>query len=399
MRTLAGCSTLLLLALAGCAIAPGSRNPGDGCGADVDCASGVCASGTCAPFFSRATGAACVGDIECSGMLCRGGRCTTVCSSQNDCPVAWTCALAHAGDPAPTCFPSTYEMVPGGFGTDCSLVSQNPKIPGTECVPTAANPCAFGFTCHSTVKCDVNAYCTKGCATDADCPPDMFCGVTAAGPCMTDDDCYGDLKCLAVSGGSAKICQAPLTCLKRAYCSDCVVDDQCPANHVCATDPSGGRFCGKLCGSDNDCPQPANVQDNTGAVYPAGDAFEKCLPSKPGSKKNVCRPAVGACHGPSAILKTANDICSWCRGGVPTDCPNGFCYADAFTTEHFCTTSCTVTATAQADGSYAPSGDTCPTGTACLGNIPISCGRSCQVSGVCTAPTMYGYPTCYPMTM
>jgi hypothetical protein len=416
MRTLAGPACLLLAAVAGCAIAPGSRAPGEGCNADVDCSSGVCGGGTCAPNFSRPIGQTCLSAIECSGQLCLNTappamplpalKCTRTCTSQSDCPVGWACGLAHPEDAAiygATCYPATWATVAGGFGTDCSLVSEDPKSPGKMCVAGAMNPCAMGFVCHATARCDVAAYCTKGCATDLDCPPTMFCGALSAKVCVTDNDCSGSSKCMPVPNGTAKVCTGDTMCLKREFCSPCAVDDQCPPSHLCATDTGGNRFCGKLCdprkdptNPDIECPQPANIQDSTGNTVPAGDVFEKCVPSAVGSKKSVCRPRVGQCHGPSSIAGIpAGGVCAWCRTGEPGDCPNGECFVDAFTTEHFCTQGCTATVAVR-NGNIMVTNDDCPKpGAACLFfSLPPNCTNGCAVQGLC-APAMSQYLTCF----
>jgi hypothetical protein len=308
------------------------------------------------PITLKKIGEPCTADTDCGGtlngmtesLLCKNNLCTKVCTGQLDCPDGFDCGLALAMDTMPTCYPSPMNPDPGGFGTDCSLVAPDPKT-GTAC-SMGTSPCAAGFTCHSTVKCDPRAYCTTSCMADTDCPPQYYCALDASTKNMF--------------------------CRKRDFCVDCQLDDQCNAPFtVCTTDSVGGHFCAKPCGGDDDCRQPQN-----GNGY-----FEKCLADQ-GGKGKVCQPAPAKgmgkpnpCHGPSAVNPSQmNTVCSGCRPGVPSDCAmatNGFCFVDSFTTERFCTKPCT------------KDGD-CGTNLYCLVFAPGM--------GYCTGDTLGTNLTCYP---
>jgi hypothetical protein len=241
--------------------------------------------------------------------------------------------------------------MPGGFGTSCAIAM----------CTGGTSPCADGFTCLADTKCDPGAVCTRGCASDADCPPTMFCDATPQ-------------------------------CRPRTACSPCMTDDQCGSGSRCATDAHGGRFCGPVCASDADCPQPQ--ADLSGAMP---SPFEHCV-ADPGGHGKVCEPADGFCHGPSAVTAQTGDgqVCSWCRAGLPGDCAVGSCF-ELLTKERFCSVPCTVSVH-WTGTQYTTSNDTCPTGTYCYfgGQDGSICGTDCMVSGGCVGDPTYRFATCYP---
>ena len=322
-------------------------------------------AGSCTTtVVSKKVGDPCVADSECSSIdYCMSGVCTHVCSGQLDCPVNFDCGLAKAGDTMPTCYKASWDQsLMGGFGTDCSSVA-------LDC-GAGMNPCAAGFTCFATLKCDPDAYCTKSCTMDLDCPASMFCAT--------------------LKDGSQ-------TCLKRAYCNDCAVDDQCPTSYVCVAAAAGGRYCAKSCATDADCPRPLT-----------GNYFERCLGSDRGA---ACQPApadsgtgpAAPCHGPSILpgITGMGGVCANCRPGVPTDCATGFsCFVDDFTLERWCTEQCSISFVQNGTSYSIVKGcDCCPTGSYCyFGAVPTTCGAGCSTMGLCTGDSSYTEmePTCYP---
>ena len=352
---------------------------------------------------------ACTTNADCGQMLCLHDKCTELCAQQGDCPVGFDCVLQAADDataksgPGPSCAKAAYtNPATGGFGADCALVAPDPKS-GDACDPMAKTPCADGFTCHATLHCDPEAFCTKGCTADSDCPPTMFCGVPdATKACTADADCdvLGQT-CKKVPGGTAMVCQGASQCLRRTACSPCATDDQCPTGFACGTDINGEKFCGQLCAKDENCPQPSN---DSGAV-PLSSAIETCVPAFEGAAVTVCRPVVGTCHGKSAIaaITDTNAVCAWCREGFPGDCASGFCYVDSFSKEHFCAQSCTAHIVRGAQA-YTVTNDTCPSGSYCFAGTG-GCA-SCDVKGYCAADnaptgrsdvTVHHALTCYPL--
>lgn len=372
---------------------------------------------TPAPVTLKTIGSECALDADCGQMSCRYGKCTRACTKQGECPAGFDCGLqkpedGQAGGMGATCYKGNWDATPvamGGFGADCAVYSPDP-LTGTACDTNAKSPCAAGFTCNAKLRCDPAAYCTKTCAADADCPPGMFCGTDTGKKCTADADCNMGEACKAPPGGTDayKLCTKPSVCMKRSQCHACGVDDQCPAGYACAVDTTGAKFCGRICTTNEQCPQPY-VGEN---ANPVSNQFEKCVPAFDGAPVAVCRPTAGACAGPSAIpsLSTKNGtVCSHCRPGVPADCPAGFCYQGEFDIESFCSVQCTahITRVKGPDGYniYEASNDTCPEGSHCYG--AASCA-SCDIKGYCTGdntkPNVNDFPgpwtslTCYPYT-
>ena len=338
-------------------------------------------------------GDACTVDGDCGKMLCSKTDlvCTRPCTAQVDCPSGFDCGLAHPEDGKPgslgaSCYKSkVVSAAMGGFGVECGAWSPDPNSLDTPCNDMAKNPCASGFTCLGQVKCDAAAYCTRSCASDADCPPSMMCATDVArSACKSDSDCSNGYTCQpSAPGGKAKVCTGQRWCRKRAQCAPCATDDQCPAGYTCATDDRGERYCGKLCEDDNQCPTPP--PSSTGYFY-------KCVDGKNG--KTVCQPLQGACHGVSNQVDVMPaSACAWCRDGIPSDCPDSYCYL-SFTGEHFCPGLCTMK---YAAGKFDTKTDTCPDGLVCLvPRLPADCNGNCDAPGFCTADPMKQQLTCFP---
>lgn len=61
------------------------------------------------------------------------------------------------------------------------------------------------------------------------------CGDNEGEPCMADGNCDGSLVC-----GQLTVCSEPGTC--SGICADpCDVDEDCPDDAFCFTEPGGGR--------------------------------------------------------------------------------------------------------------------------------------------------------------
>jgi hypothetical protein len=318
-------------------------------------------------------GAACAADADCGSGMCRSKVCTKLCASQQDCPKGADCGLANAGDTEATCYTAAWDTTsPGGFGTSCSQVAQG--------CTNDPSPCGTAFHCLATAKCDADAYCSKECAGDRDCPPAFFCGWN--GP-KTD-------------------ATTKRYCFKRGSCAPCLVDDQCGADAACNLDPNGVGYCAKACSGAGDCLKPfKQVDESTGrvTVYPP---FEECATDAYGREQKVCAPAKGVCFGPSTLGAIHGDgqVCSPCRFGLPDDCASGLRCLDVGTGERFCSQSCKIKLVQDAAGNYGLRDDNCPTGSFCFfgGGVDPSCGASCTVDGICAGDPTYLGPTCYPNT-
>jgi hypothetical protein len=352
-------------------------------------------------------GDACTTDGDCDNKgvhaFCSAGKvCTITCAKQGDCPVGFDCGLARLADGTKggigaTCYKSNAPAAGmGGFGTACGTVSPDPNDPTVLCDPKAMNPCAAGFTCFSTVKCDGAAYCTRDCQTDADCPPTAFCAHDTGTTCATDADCNLGRTCQAVMGlmgTTGKVCLgAKGLCRKREQCSPCGTQDQCPAGFICAVDGNGERYCGQSCGADENCPTAFG-----------NSPFMHCVDDGLGDGNTVCQPLQGACHGMDNMGGGNGGQCSWCRPGIPTDCAVGFCVNGTMlsTGERFCAVPCTAIATKKGNLPYSFKVDSsaCSGGTKCFvaeSMVPSNCGASCMMYGACATPGVPGTVTCYP---
>jgi len=316
-------------------------------------------------------GAGCAADADCGSGHCIAGVCSKECAGQLDCPRGFDCGLAHPGDAAATCYAATWPApAEGGFGTGCAEVAG-----GCTGNPT---PCAEGFECIATVKCDAEAYCSRACTDDHDCPPALFCGYT--GP--TNEQ------------GTRRVCT------RRGSCAPCAVDDQCGEQASCNPGPDGDWYCGHTCNGQNDCLRPYKDPDSTGQT-PQYPPFEVCAPDTYGREQKICQPAAGHCSGKSvlAAVTATGGVCAPCRLGMPDDCAAGLRCLMIPAGERFCTRACTVGLVRTSDGyGIADGSDSCPTGTFCFfgGRDPGNCGAACSVDGICTGDPTYRAPTCYP---
>lgn len=346
------------------------------------------------PITLKKIGEACATDGDCGKMLCNpmSKVCTLKCTGQLDCPAGFDCGFASADDAKAggfggSCYKRTFtNPEKGGFGTACATYSPDPNS-GNPCDANATNPCAMGFTCLGTVKCDANAVCSKECTTDLDCPTTMFCSVDTGAACKADADCADGFSCEKPAGNTASICVGKKWCRPRVQCSTCATHDQCPIGFLCAVDARGNRYCGRTCESDVNCPQPP--PNST-------DLFYACVAGNITDGKHnaatVCQPKQGACFGKGIeALGDTKGVCNWCRDGVPSDCPAGYCL-NLGSDEHICTQSCQVKISG---GAPVGGSDTCPEGTFCLPTKANACGTGCH-TGFCAADPDRRAATCWP---
>jgi len=339
--------------------------------------------GACSSQVLKKIGEACTIGGDCGSGICSTADkvCTRPCAKQLDCPVGSNCGYAHPADAlkggyGPSCVKALYtNPATGGYGTSCGGYSPDPNDATNVCDATAANPCADGFTCLGSARCDANALCTKACKVDAECPSNFYCATETASGCTVDGDCKNDYTCQSSGGGRAgKVCTRGAWCKPRAQCAPCVSTDDCETGFVCAI-ANGERYCGKKC-------DPAGAQPCPEAPLGTHNNFMNCVDSGTGGGA-VCQPAQGACHGKSAFPDFDTSvgqgaICSWCRAGIPSDCPDGFCVVGQ-TEENFCSVRCTVTTMLNAQGqpTFDTTTDTCPTNLHCLLTKLPACGKNC----------------------
>jgi len=177
---------------------------------------------------------------------------------------------------------------------------------GARCNPTGkieGNPdcdSAQGFVCFGTSPSDADSYCTRfDCTTDRDCAAGFYCGDANARPNIENTTLR--------PGETLKVCQ------RRAYCSPCTSDLDCPARngvpHRCVPDDDFKGFCAPECATTASCGNDA-----------------KCIDAGIGVK--TCYPRAGRCVGDGSL-------CSPCRSDV--DCgEDGACVKGQYTTEKSC---------------------------------------------------------------
>lgn len=276
----------------------------------------LCLVATCVSGLSACTakptkiGTACKTTADCNvtGQVCAPGLeggasiCTHTCATQSGdtgCPVGFDCYPADATI-GMTCNKARYEVAPTGapllIGVDCS---KDDTVCGSLGSTNAALSCRKleNTTTKMPNPNDPAAYCTGVCSTDADCPLQF--------ECLTDYD-------------KAK------KCLRRALCSECVVNDNCPAdNPICIPTKDGtSHYCSKTCGKAGDC---GGVQNTAFVCDFTSDST--------GSDVAACIHRFGACVG-------QGNVCDPCRSDADCSHAGNACYQNIASGEAFCIKGC-----------------------------------------------------------
>lgn len=216
-------------------------------------------------------------------------KCRLVCAAHADCPFNYVC---QAGAAKPFCVKTLdIPKKEGQWGTPCQPA-------GGEANPACDAETAFG--CYASAPSDATAYCTRfDCATDADCAGGYWCATVNASPNAT--------------ATKRTLGETRTVCLKRAYCSPCTADFDCPLvdgkQSRCIEDNTGVKFCANVCATNSNCALDASCS----------------VVAEDGTK--LCLPRAGTCKGDGSM-------CSPCRSDA--DCPNGLCIRGGYTTERFC---------------------------------------------------------------
>ena len=302
-------------------------------------------------------GTPCMVDKDCNvkGQVCapgfNGGAsiCTHACTANtgaNGCPVGYDCYPTDAAK-GPTCDKTLYEVDVAGnpllIGVDCALsndVCLNTGSTNSAPVcrkiedPTSKPP--------APVDVDPNAYCSGACTTDFDCP--------LAFACVTDYD-------------MAK------RCVRRAFCSSCVVDANCPPElALCVPTKDGtARYCTKSCDSTGDC---GGVQNSAQTCAAAKSAV--------GADVKACLHRFGACVG-------KGNMCDPCRSDEDCAASSKQCILNSATSERFCSKRCTsdATCTATAGGNLTGCDNT---------DIATNANPNGQSVGVCNGDPTHKSP-------
>ncbi len=277
------------------------------CTDDAGCRDGaICVVGACRLPVGWA--AACEEDGDCTEGVCHEGACNRVCRAASECPAGLSCVDVGEG---PRCVEHSWPEGPGTFAESCTFAD-----------------CAGGYDCMTRTEDpgdDPEAYCSRGCLTDLDCPASMSCRRTRL---------WGDAR-------------TELRCVPRVYCERCAYDGQCgSAGDLCVSnDPARGqgRYCSRACDPErpvSSCPTDATCREafECGADRSwVADCAHCSDPSTCGAPsagaRHQCFEDYGACAGNGA------DYCSPCF--VDDDCPmGGHCAYEPYFQNSFCTEPC-----------------------------------------------------------
>jgi len=365
------------------------------------------ASGVCLPASGKAAGEGCATANECASRLClhpgqnpaTDGTCSLFCGTDAECPQGTLCAMVpltledEVLGWAALCQPFGGSLAPCASTADCKFGKETcTAIIGPDGGPTmprclaTANPEGLwlGATCKKASDCfepycifetwssNVDAYCTRTCASDADCSPETACrkvhvspfaGIGPEGPfelsvCLKVADgslcfvgeqggCEQDWStCAPIPGGVAwigtcktgscppdcagKTCRAADgcgglcldACLENgAACADgpeCL-SEICLEGTCCSTGCAGKCMSCTLTESPGEClPIPAG-QDPDGECGPCHrcDGMGGCAPLPAGPEPfGLCGPCklcddAGTCV-PAAAMTDAMDDCGPC---------------------------------------------------------------------------------------
>jgi hypothetical protein len=319
---------------------PGSAcNPCQGNGA---CFDGLRGNGTCA--CSRANGSS-YGNADCSDCSVDryGAKCDLTCPTNADgtCGAHGRCDYGVAGGGFCVCDNGFTNATSGGTCSECSANHYGPRC--TACLPTAANACSGGGSCHSGLGGDGNCTCNYGrvgrlCEYTCPMTGGVVCnghGTCSQGRCTcngywalespTTGSCT---RCAAgVYGGSCSFnCPTSaggLVCTGHGACSDGTSGDgSCRCANgwygpLCAAECPGGA--GNPCSGHGQCSGTTGECTCTASVatgFYSGYRCDRCDPAYESASCDVqCpRPSNGA------------DVCNsrgTCWAGTCVDCaPN-----------------------------------------------------------------------------
>lgn len=327
----------------------------------------ACVSGTCESSSDGGTACGKKGEMCCAndtcflGLTCSGGVCTTQVA-----------------------------------GTDGGTQDAGTSVDGG----TAASP--VGAACTANAQCSTNecrilafpgGYCTRACATAADCPAGSTCG-------QDPNDTSGQQKvCLAncPAAGTTTGCRTDYVCEKRVTLSGaaaCTPKCNSPATCGVATqcDPRG--FC---CGADGF----ACCNGTTCDTGLSCDSTGYCKPSTTGTDAGTSTGTIGAACTSNGACQSG--VCAFEAQGGTAGCatgpcwPGGYCIADCTNSACPSGASCTPYLAANSlcvRNCSAPGGQsTCRTGYVCdLNWIPNSsqavCVDACNSTADCNSTTL-----------
>ena len=274
--------------------------PYAGCPAGMYCSSdprGTC-EGFCVPGsgpaadVAKPNGAPCTTNTECGSLLCSdpgdgNRRCLDPCRGDDGmCPAGEACAALAGGCAA--CVDQRQLVIPRGLGENC-----------TDDAACASNRCFDDLGAR---------YCTRTCATDADCPSAYHCrgdacvrgeregtGTTCAP--AANDDCREGMVCASEAGRSwctQLNCADPMNACPDGF--DCV---EVRGTTLCR--PSV-RLLGESCSADAEC---------LSGLCRAGECTRTCSVDTPCGVGLECRRtpdgASAFCERPTVAAPPADD--------------------------------------------------------------------------------------------
>ncbi|HEY3351985.1 MAG TPA: hypothetical protein VGQ83_01930 [Polyangia bacterium] len=296
-------------------------------------------------------GKACPNGDECyNGAVCAEGECTLPCTAPGDCQAGYACRPLAERQNELTCVKVTYAAT--------TTVGKNCAIDDTVC--------GEGEYCYKRIAADPDAYCSRDCTDDRDCPATTYCQFVVADEGGTDDGCGRMEK---------KVCVK-----KNTFCAPCLFDSDCdlPGGGLCVADDHGGKFCTTTC-----IPHSTNPWDPNRSTCP--QPHSDCVDR---DGVNVCMHRYGSCVGDGSL-------CAPCR--TRHDCAGtALCYGNTYSKEKFCTAVCGADSPCPTTQSF-----TCLTFTD--STLPAACASQClnyspgfDPADSNTYPTNPKYPTCWP---
>ncbi len=254
----------------------------------------------------------------------------------------------------------------------------------------ADGDCAeWGLACFSSGAADQDAFCSKECTANGECPEKMLCKARGEKKvcqlaafcdlCEDDEQCGAEGRCVEDETG-AKFCTYPCAkddpnacgagnfCNKvglgledyfcypmfgafkgdGSHCTPCQSTDDCLKGHQCHENPyTFERYCAKVCQTKMDCPKGFGCHELVGEEFPL------CTLEVDGTPKETCY--------------TGNkDFCEPCMDDY--ECQSGLCYNLPVANKYFCSFPCDFDEWPQ---------EGCPIGLFCTPNRGQSGGKAC----------------------
>lgn len=373
------------------------------CQMAYDCRQGLeCSASSDAGFCTQA----CDGNNPCAAGQCapQVGMCQPACAAKSDCTA---CSCGYFGWCSPGLGCQALSDVGGPCVDDYSCKSRNCSRFTKTCRDPVGKACSPA-TCDICIEADPNSsipngsYCSRGCATDADCNGAGTCS-TPSGPgapymchatCsgFQDPGCpyaNGKVTCSQLSNGSGYVCACEqLGCtdvVSSAFGGPCFGSGNCANGAPCANfDPTlwqtrGGGECTLACAQDSDCPSGSSCISGT-------------LDAADGGAGGGCLPICNATHPcPAFVCASRTDVSGKMVQVCDPHMPGG---APCQTGAQCLSGTCGSQQTCIASGGL-PNGSTCSAGSDCAsGNCEGTCHGTAQIGDPCSVPTDCSVGTC-----